>query len=105
MYSQLGVLLTIEPAYGDSIDIYSDNNDLLKTTLIFVILFLSNLQAAIHWVYCASDSHLSHRSDIPSAEGTESLIPYLRDQVDRYRPMRCLILLVHLLPFRFLYLP
>ena len=85
MNSQLGVLLTIEPAYSDSIDIYRNNNDLfIKTTFIFVILFLSNLQAAIHWVYCASDSHLSHRSDIPSAEGTESLIPYLRDQVDSY---------------------
>ena len=36
-----------------------------------------NLQAAIHCVYCDSDSQRSHRSDIPSAEGTESLIPYL----------------------------
>ena len=85
MYSSLDTLLTIKPTYGDYIEIYGDNNDLfIKTKLIFAILFLSNLQAAIHWVYCASDSHLSHRSDIPSAEGTESLIPYLKYQVDRY---------------------
>ena len=39
---------------------------------------LMNLQAAIHCVYCDSDSQRSHRSDMPSAEGTESLIPYLK---------------------------
>ena len=78
MFSPLGILLTIKPALT-VIPVYKDNIADIRD-----IVFSQNLQAAIHWVYCASDSHLSHRSDIPSAEGTESLIPYLRDQVDRY---------------------
>ena len=38
---------------------------------------MKHLHAAIHCVYWDSDSQRSQRSDIPSAEGTESLMPYL----------------------------
>ena len=41
-------------------------------------MMMKHLHAAIHCVYWDSDSQRSQRSDIPSAEGTESLIPYLR---------------------------
>ena len=42
------------------------------------MMMIKHLHAAIHCVYWDSDSHRSQRSDIPSAEGTESLMPYLR---------------------------
>ena len=40
-------------------------------------MMMKHLHAAIHCVYWDSDSQRSQMSDIPSAEGTESLIPYL----------------------------
>ena len=50
---------------------------MMLVMMMMMVMMMINLQAAIHWVYCDSDSQRSHRSDIPSAEGTESLIPYL----------------------------
>ena len=49
-----------------------------KCQIFIMMTMMINLQAAIHCVYCDSDSQRSHRSDIPSAEGTESFIPYLK---------------------------
>ena len=49
----------------------------LMMMMMMMMMMMINLQAAIHCVYCDSDSQRSHKSDIPSAEGTESLIPYL----------------------------
>ena len=50
---------------------------MMDKMVMMMMVMMINLQAAIHCVYCDSDSQRSHRSDIPSAEGTESFIPYL----------------------------